>query len=98
MTDLLKNRFRTDRWKEDSVLSVDLYNRWFMASAPVAYRNTRAGVIKRVVSAIKGLNYYHSISADALIANPQFLSVLRASTAPPLAIDRLVGLSGTTRH
>lgn len=98
MTEVLKNRFRTDRWKEDSNLSVDLYNQWFIASAPVAYRKARAGVINDVISAIKGLDHYRSISSDKLIANPQFLSVLRASTAPPLAIDRLVGLSGTTRN
>lgn len=69
-----------------------------MTSAPEAYRKARAGVIKQVVSAIKGLDNYYTISTEKLIANPQFLSVLRASTAPPLAIDRLVGLSHTTRN
>lgn len=98
MTELLKNRFRTDRWKEDSNRSVDLCNRWFMSSAPEAYRTARTGVIKQVIAAIKGFDCYRSISSEKLIENPQFLSVLRASTAPPLAIDRLVGLSGTSRN
>lgn len=98
MTNILKNRFRTDRWKEDSIKSVDLYNQWYMTSAPEAYRKARAGVINDVISAIKGLDNYRSIFSEKLITNPQFLSVLRASTAPPLAIDRLVGLSGTTRN
>lgn len=98
MTNALKNRFRTDRWKEDSNQSVDLYNQWFLTSAPEAYRKARAGVINKVISAINSFDYYRSISSEKLIANPQFLSVLRASTAPPLAIDRLVGLSGTTRN
>lgn len=69
-----------------------------MSSAPEAYRKARAGVIKQVISAIKGLDNYRTISTEKLIANPQFLSVLRASTAPPLAIDRLAGLSHTTRN
>lgn len=98
MTSMLKNRFRTDRWKEDSIESVDLYNQWFMNCAPRAYRIARDGVIKDVVSTLKGLDFLRSISVDSLVANPQYLSVLRACTAPPLAIDRLVGLSGTTRN
>ena len=92
-----KNRFRTDLWKNDSIKSVDLYNEWFMTSAPEAYRKARAGVINDVISAIKGLDSYRSISTEKLLANPEFVSVLRASTAPPLAIDRLAGLSYTTR-
>lgn len=97
MIDMRKNRFRTDLWKKDSIKSVDLYNQWFMTSAPEAYRKARAGVINDVISAIKGLDNYRSISTEKLLANPEFVSVLRASTAPPLAIDRLVGLSYTTR-
>lgn len=70
MTETLKNKFRTDRWKEDSNQSVDLYNQWFMTSAPEAYRKARAGVINDVLSAIKGLDCYRSISSENLIANP----------------------------
>lgn len=44
MTHMLKNRFRTDRWKKDSIESVDLYNQWFMNCAPKAYRRARNGV------------------------------------------------------
>ena len=97
MIEMRKNRFRTDLWKNDSIKSVDLYNEWFMTSAPEAYRKARAGVINDVISAIKGLDSYRSISTEKILANPEFVSVLRASTAPPLAIDRLAGLSYTTR-
>lgn len=98
MTHMLKNRFRTDRWKKDSMESVDLYNQWFMNCAPKAYRMARNGVIKSVMTAFKGLDFLRSVSVDNLVTNPQYLSVLRACTAPPLAIDRLVGLSGTSRN
>lgn len=98
MTEILNNRFRTDRWKEDSIQSVDFYNHWFLTSAPKAYRIARSGVIDNVLLAIKSFEYLRSISVDALISNPKYLSVLRASTAPPLAIDRLAGLAGTTRN
>jgi len=30
------NRDKPDRWKEDMAKSVDLYNEWFMKSAPTA--------------------------------------------------------------
>lgn len=96
MIEMQKNRFRTDLWKNDSIKSVDLYNQWFMTSAPEAYRKARAGVINKVVSAIKELDNYRSINSEKLLVNPEFVSVLRASTAPPLAIDRLAGLSHTT--
>ena len=98
MAETLKNRFRTDRWKEDTVRSVDLYNQWFITSAPAAYRKARSGVMSNVVKAIKDFALLRNMSAEVLASNPQYLSVLRASTAPPLAIDRLGGLSGTSRH
>jgi hypothetical protein len=91
------NKFRTDLWKEDSIHSVDFYNQWFMESAPEAYRVARAGVVSRVILTLKGLNYLYGINLNRVIDNPQFLSVLRACTAPPIAVDRLAGLSGTTK-
>jgi len=98
MTLTLKNRFSTDQWKKDSIMAIDLYNQWFMSSAPEAFRNARAGVIKQVISAIKYFDFFRNISIASLREHPEYLSVLRACTAPPLAIDRLVGLSGTTRN
>lgn len=98
MSDLGKNRFKTDCWKADSLKSVDLYNQWFMTSAPKAFREARKGVIKNVMAAIDGFDLLRRISIDVLIHHPQYLSVLRSCTAPPLAIDRLAGLSGTTRN
>jgi hypothetical protein len=35
------NRSNPDRWKEDIVQSVDLYNSWFMEFAPKAFRVPR---------------------------------------------------------
>jgi len=39
-----------------------------------------------------------SINAGTLKASPEALPTLRMCTAPPLAVDRLIGLSGTSKN
>ncbi len=92
-----RNRFRTDLWKIDSMKSVDYYNEWFMRSAPDAYKAARKGVVNHVKRTMADFGYLSEISGQNIIRHPDALSVLRACTAPPLAKDRLAGLSGTTR-
>lgn len=93
--DIVVNRKNPDRWKEDSEASIDMYNAWFMLAAPLAYREARKGVIERTKQAIKDMDYMNSLNADVLMEHPEYLSVFRACTAPPLAVDRLSGLSHT---
>ena len=50
-----------------------------------------------MIDTIEGLNYFRDISVETLISHPEYISVLRASTVPPLAIDRLAGLAGVSR-
>lgn len=92
-----KNRFRTDSWKDDSLKSVDLYNEWFMTSAPEAYKAARKGVMDKVKRVFRLSSNLTCITSDLVIDNPSYISVLRACTAPPLASDRLVGLSYTKK-
>lgn len=93
-----KNRFRTDLWKADSALSVDFYNDWFMSSAPETYKAARTGVLNKVLCAIRNLDFLKDINCQSILNHPEYISVLRACTAPPLAIDRLAGLSKTSRN
>lgn len=82
------------RWKADIAKSVDMYNDWFVHFAPKAFRETRVKVTSEVEAALKATEYLVQISPSVLKANPQVLPTLRMSTCPPLAVDRLIGLSG----
>ena len=84
-------------WNKDINQSVDLYNTWFMYFAPKAYRETRVSTAKSVKEALKETNYLNSISPALLQRHPEVLPILRMSTCPPIARDRLVGLAGVTK-
>lgn len=92
------NRDKTDRWKADVARSVDLYNAWFLKFAPKAFRDTRAKTAKSVTEALKATDNLLSIKHEALAKNPWVLPTLRMSTCPPIARDRLIGLSGVSKN
>lgn len=85
-------------WKHDIVQSVDLYNNWFMDFAPKAFRETRVSTAKSVEQALKTTNYLNDISPKVLERHPEVLPILRMSTCPPIARDRLVGLAGVSKN
>jgi XamI restriction endonuclease len=91
------NRDKPDRWKADITRSVDLYNKWFMKFAPKAYRDTRARTASEVEATLKATDSLRNIKPESLRANPGVLPTLRMATCPPLARDRLSGLSGVSR-
>lgn len=91
------NRDKPDLWKEDIAQSVDLYNTWFMEFAPKAFRETRVHTASQVESALEITHYLSDISVEVLKTHPEVLPILRMSTCPPIARDRLVGLSGTSK-
>ena len=84
-------------WKQDIIQSVDLYNTWFMDFAPKAFRETRVSTAKTVEKALKETNYLNNISPTILQKHPEVLPILRMSTCPPIARDRLVGLAGVSK-
>lgn len=85
-------------WKSDINCSVDLYNTWFMDFAPKAFRETRVVTAKSVEQALVATKYLNSISPDVLMQHPEVLPILRMSTCPPIARDRLVGLAGVPKN
>ena len=87
------NKCDTQRWKQDVRESVLLYNDWFVRFAPAAYRGARASSIDSVVEAFEKSGYFRDISVELLKEAPQILAILRMATMPPLARDRLAGLS-----
>jgi hypothetical protein len=84
-------------WKEDVAESVDLYNNWFMQFAPQAFRDTRLKTAVQVERALKWTANLTNISPTVLHEHPEVLPILRMSTAPPIARDRLAGLAYLSR-
>lgn len=91
------NRDKPDLWKNDILRSVDLYNRWFMEFAPKAFRDTRVTTANSVERALIDTKYLENISVELLKSHPEVLPILRMSTCPPIARDRLVGLAGVSK-
>lgn len=68
-----------------------------MDFAPKAFRETRVSTAKSVETALKETNYLNDISPTVLQRHPEVLPILRMSTCPPIARDRLVGLAGVSK-
>lgn len=84
-------------WKADVAASVDQFNQWFMQFAPQAFRSTRVKTTQHVKAALIATRDLRALSAATLRANPSALPTLRMCTAPPLAVDRLIGLADAKR-
>ncbi|MBI4517743.1 MAG: XamI family restriction endonuclease [Deltaproteobacteria bacterium] len=85
-------------WKADIAASVDRFNQWFMRFAPEAFRSTRVETTEHVKAALLATNDLRALNAATLKANPGALPTLRMCTAPPLAVDRLVGLADVSKN
>jgi len=90
------NADKPKRWKKDIADSVDFYNEWFLRFAPKAYRETRQETTRQVQRALEWTDHLRDISPKVLREHPEVLPMLRMATAPPIAHDRLVGLTGVS--
>jgi len=88
------NSDKPQRWKEDIRQSVDLYNDWFIKFAPETFRATRKDTTGQVEAAFAHTSNLAVLRPDVLTVHPEILPILRMSTCPPIARDRLIGLSG----
>jgi hypothetical protein len=68
-----------------------------MEFAPKAFRETRLSTAKRVEYALKVSTNPSNISCNLLKAYPEILQILRMSTCPPIARDRLIGLARVSK-
>lgn len=91
------NRDKVDQWKKDVAASVDFYNEWFMNFAPKAFRETRIITTQQVEDTLRKTDNLTDIRPEVLQKHPSVLAILRMSTCPPIARDRLTGLSGVSR-
>jgi hypothetical protein len=92
------NLDKPQRWKADTQLSIDKYNRWFLQYAPAAYRETRIHATTYVEDILKHTDNLLNITVDILFQYPDALQMFRMSTAPPVARDRLAGLAHVSRE
>lgn len=90
------NLDKPQNWKTDVAQSVDMYNKWFMDFAPKAFRKTRVKSAKNVELALENTANLTEVTPEVLKKWPGVLPTLRMSTCPPLAVDRLIGLSGAS--
>jgi len=101
MAGMKTRRINADKphlWKADIAASVDRFNQWFMDFAPEAFRSTRVKTTEHVKRALLATSDLRALNAATLKANPGALPTLRMCTAPPLAVDRLVGLAGASKN
>ena len=85
-------------WKADVAASVDRFNQWFMRFAREAFRSTRVKTTEHVKAALLTTNDLRALNAATLKASPGALPTLRMCTAPPLAVDRLIGLADASKN
>ena len=90
------NRNNPDLWKDDTRKSVEQYNKWFLDFAPETYLRERASSIARVRKAMQVTGGFR-ITQDTLLQHPEYVTILRMATVPPLARDRLIGLTGVKK-
>jgi len=98
---MMRRRINADKphlWKNDIAASVDQFNQWFMRFAPEAFRSTRVKTTGHVKAALLATSDLRGIDAATLKDNPSALPTLRMCTAPPLAVDRLIGLAGASKN
>lgn len=88
------NLDKPGRWKHDIARSVDMYNEWFMAFAPEAFRATRLQTTASVERTLQLTGNMTDLQPSIIEQYPEMLPTLRMSTCPPLAVDRLIGLAG----
>lgn len=69
-----------------------------MEFAPKAFRSTRVKTTEYVKAALIATNDLRRLTAARLKASPDALPPLRMCTAPPLAVDRLVGLADVSKN
>lgn len=91
------NANKPDRWDADTRISVSQYNKWFMDFAPKAHQSVFNDCLTSVENLFNLSSNLRELTPKLLIDNPDALAPLRMLCAPPIARDRLAGLSDVPR-
>jgi hypothetical protein len=87
------NSDKPEQWAYDVVLSVRLFDHWYLSHAPRTFREERRRAVESVRSAFTATADFMNLTPEVLESNPSVVEVLRMATTPPLARDRLIGLA-----
>lgn len=90
---VVANSDKREHWQEDIRKSVLQYNNWYMKKAPAIFDGVRERIAARVEEAFDATSNFAQITPSAIRNAPSIIQILRLSTAPPLARDRLIGLA-----
>lgn len=80
-------------WKADAARSIEWYNAWFVRAAPQAYQDARLQTATQVEAALEATAHLTRITPAMLREQPRMLTLLRLTTTPPLARERLSALA-----
>lgn len=91
------NSERPKHWKKDILASVDLYNKWFIEFAPRTFRTERGKATERVHELFSKTENLQTVNVSTIMQSPDIITALRMATCPPIARDRLAGLSNVEK-
>ena len=95
---MLINADKPQLWKADTRASVDQFNQWFTQFAPRAFRESRKQTVDEVERGLIHAEDLTRITPQSIRSYPGILPMLRMSTCPPLARDRLIGLANSSKN
>lgn len=82
-----------EKWNADIKESVRTYNEWFQSYTPKIYYSVREASAHMIDRFFVDSNNMTELSVGFLQQYPHYLGILRLAAAPPVARDRLKGLS-----
>ena len=92
------NSNHPELWNRDTMESVSQFNEWFLSFAPQTFIQTRIKTTSVVSDVFKEMKFFKHLTGPFLLFNPNSVEVLRMCTCPPIARDRLAGLSGASKN
>lgn len=83
-----------ETWTADIKTSIAMFNAWFVQVAPQAYLDSKVLADQDVANLFTATSEMRNITPAVIKNDPSIIATLRMCTAPPIARDRLAGLTG----
>ncbi len=83
----------TSTWQQEAYASVTEYNNWYVQFARDAYTAARTDAANLVNQAFALTNDLTEVTPEVLTRTPQIIKVMRMTSSPTWAVDRLIGIS-----
>lgn len=98
MATILNRDKEPQLWIPDIETSVEQYNEWYRAEAPVLYAAAFKQASEAAAAAFEITNAFADFDVALLRTHPRILTVARQAVAPPMARDRMVTLSRVDKN